>query len=972
MKNEEQQPKNLLKNLNDMPTETKQNTGQVKNRITFRKGEETGIIIEKKDFEESLFFEQYKQSIAVLNDILNCSQKGDKLVSNVIAFCGDRGEGKTSALATIRNLFVDKSAFVEACKAQIVDVNKMPINENSFKVLNLIDPAFFDDKHNLLELLLGQMYAELKKNRKEDNQDSSDSFGYDEDLAKRTKMIQLFQDVRNSLSILKKASEKNAYDKLEEIDELACGIELREKINNLLHCYAKYFHKERVLICIDDLDLNVTEGYEMAEAIRKYLNSADVCVVVMAIKVNQMVNVVRSYLRKNMNPIVDNDTITDMAIRYVTKLLPQSHRVLMPTGEGLVNIKVKLVDSDKEEDFVSIKEAVVIYIYRKTRYIFVNGRNISPIVPTNLRSLRHLLGLLWDMPDAKQEDQTDNVANKITFKNYLYYTWTRCLSERDVNFIQELVSNEDLVTINKNVIMHLRNIILQKDSVKDNDEIHDDLMLQILNPQNTMQNVSVGDVFYVLNYLYEQSTSLDNTNLVFFIKAFYSIKLYDIYNYISESDEHLFIEEKDNKPSIYKFDIQLRKLNMLQRFLNGAYFTYNPGQLLPSERGGVPRDRRNVNGVKIIELFQELKNVKDSKEQLNLLHLCEFFALTTLYPKYSYEDAGYDRTKSSRSYFDNFSIDNKVLAFDVLSIFYNVVNIKFTYQRWNKVFKGDFYEFALERNSLLRQIIQKCTIEHPTTESAMDQGMHNFISESIIRFSEVLLSIMDNAINKRDVQRTGGNLFNIAQLYRDIQNIGITLYPLKEDKNRYEMKFHFLTPIIDWLTTRTEIDETIFNKYFVSLKLAQKEKDQLQVLFEDTILSSEWTYPHTGKEIKEKLSAYSFDGWSPIDWDAVFNDETVYKSKSSVMMELAMAFGLKSIELAALYKKYLTWKKKQQTETNSNKKTSTTKTKSTVKAKRTATKTLAKSRNSASKATARKKATPTETETKETKSPNTK
>ena len=305
------------------------------NTIIFRMGEETGIVIEKtkEQFEHSLFREQYKQALNIISTIIDYKDEDkDAPVSNIVAFCGDRGEGKTSALMTIRNILIGGDAYEES-KDLFPKDNK--IKENSFKVLNLVDPAFFDDKHNLLELLIGQMYADILKDDDEKaNMKDDCTCGINLDIAKRNQLIQLFHDVHKSLSLIDKSSNKSAYDNLEEVADLAASIELKEDLNKLMRCYAKYFGKDRVLISIDDLDLNVTEGYTMAEEIRKYLSSPSACVVLMSIKIEQMVEVVQSYLRNKLSKeIIPNNTITDMAIRYVTKMIPESHRVKMPSGE---------------------------------------------------------------------------------------------------------------------------------------------------------------------------------------------------------------------------------------------------------------------------------------------------------------------------------------------------------------------------------------------------------------------------------------------------------------------------------------------------------------------------------------------------------------------------------------------------------------------------------------------------------------
>ncbi|MBQ9630184.1 MAG: hypothetical protein IJR49_01170, partial [Treponema sp.] len=550
-----------------------------KRAIIFRMGEETGIVIEKKkeQFEHSLFKEQYKQAFSLIDGILarttktNPSDEIDENISNVIAFCGDRGEGKTSALETVRGILLKKDIFKEAVSANLFSENTQ-LDANKFKVLNLVDPAFFDKEHNLLELLLGQMYAEItdddkKKAKENDYEDMCASHN----VALRNTLMQDFEEVRHSLEIIRKTSEKNAYDNLEQVDELAAGVALKKKVRYLLKNYAQYFQKERVLVCIDDLDLNISEGYKMAEEIRKYLSTPSVCIVMLAIKTEQMVEVVQSYLRDKMNKdIIKPETITDMAERYVTKMLPLNNRVIMPNGKGVVELPLVIKEGEYEEPYPTVKEAVVRLIYRKTRYIFVNGRNVSPIVPVNLRSLRFLINLLWELPDAKRENNADNVENKQIFKNYFYNTWIGLLDSNDAKFAQEIINNPDITTLNKSVVMHLRNLALPTK----NQEEHD-VLVNILEPQNQVQNISVGDVFYVIKQVESINTDIKKSYFLFFLKAFYSIELYETYDRISANLDSLFVtpsacfpitkedskQEKDKTPYIYKYDSQLQRLN---------------------------------------------------------------------------------------------------------------------------------------------------------------------------------------------------------------------------------------------------------------------------------------------------------------------------------------------------------------------------------------------------------------------------
>ncbi len=864
------------------------------NTIIFRMGEETGIVIEKtkEQFEHSLFREQYKQALNIISTIIDYKDEDkDAPMSNIVAFCGDRGEGKTSALMTIRNILIGGDAYEES-KDLFPKDNK--IKENSFKVLNLVDPAFFDDKHNLLELLIGQMYADILKDDDEKANKKDDcTCGINLDIAKRNHLIQLFHDVHKSLSLIDKSSNKSAYDNLEEVADLAAAIELKEDLNKLMRCYAKYFGKDRVLISIDDLDLNVTEGYTMAEEIRKYLSSPSACVVLMSIKIEQMVEVVQSYLRNKLSKeIIPNNTITDMAIRYVTKMIPESHRVKMPSGENIVEKKLILKwNIDNQEDYPSVKEAVVRYIFRKTGYIFINGRSISPIVPTNLRSVRLLIGKLWNMPEAKDEKGIDNLKNKEDFKDYFNTSWLNGLTNSNQLFVESLVHNEDVVSINKNVVMHLKDMLFPtKDQMQQLSDIKDEILKAILNPLNAMQNISLGDVFYVMNYAENTLETKEDKQLIVFLRAFYSMKLYDNYNVISESEQNLFPNTEGNV-SIYKYDIKIQKRNLLQRLVNGAYFTYKAGEILPRDRRNNPREKRVINGKELIQKFKEL-NPSSSKEQKLL---CEFFVLTTTYPAFSWQGTEYNRELTSRSYYDNFSDKNNYLVFDALSIFYNVINIKQTYQRWNDIYnigrkdKRDYYADTLaDKDSLLYNMMAICDEKHPWSSStSLPSKLHRFISEAVVRFSEVQLAIQDNLINNRDTQKTGGSLFNLQYLYQYIQKINIQLYPIKKGEGAYEMKFWFLDPIINYLSNPKLVTEEKFNQIFQLEETNKRTIATLESTLGGSILGLNATSKVTGKELRDRVSNLDdADLLEEIDWDSIFEEEEKY-SRNDVIAILS-------------------------------------------------------------------------------------
>lgn len=844
------------------------------NTIIFRMGEETGIVIEKtkEQFEHSLFKEQYKQALNIISTIIDYKDEDkDAPMSNIVAFCGDRGEGKTSALMTIRNILIGGDAYEES-KDLFPKDNK--IKENSFKVLNLVDPAFFDDKHNLLELLLGQMYADILKDDDEKaNMKDDCTCGINLDIAKRNQLIQLFHDVHKSLSLIDKSSNKSAYDNLEEVADLAASIELKEDLNKLMRCYAMYFRKDRVLISIDDLDLNVTEGYTMAEEIRKYLSSPSACVVLMSIKIEQMVEVVQSYLRNKLSKeIIPNNTITDMAIRYVTKMIPESHRVKMPSGEDIVERPLKLGDNIAKP-YPLVKEAVAQLIFQKTGYVFYNAQSLSPIVPTNLRELRHLLGTLETLPDARDAEWNDNETGRDVFKAYFFGTWAAKLPLADYEFAQKLANYQDISTFNAFIVEYFTNRVKEVgielvNGVKKTE--YEQLYLNIAERMNTASNISCGDVMFILWLVSSMSINTDIQNLIFLIKTTYSMRLYECYNKISINEDTLYVPTNDVEEvvSIHKADGLYEHVNKLQRLVNGSFFTYPPKVLLRSEENISPRDRRVVLMEPIYNYVEGICNgynpngSEQSPEFTQKIKMCEYLALclsrTTVNTEK--EDSGYNRKEKLPTYLGQLQSSAEYAVFDFLNPFYSFCNIQYAYERFDSIIaKKDssatpLYQMAVNtKDSLLWNFYALGEAEKPTWKK-----IHAFISDAIIRISDVQWSIFDELLRTRNIHKDGNAA--IADAYDDITKLMIKLYPLNRKDGTGEphiLRFKCLEVLKNYLEKEGGME------ILSDLLKPNSKKDDDTRTKKDVVLSiirklSTLPYPRSGHSITTQISNVVF------------------------------------------------------------------------------------------------------------------
>lgn len=69
--------------------------------------------------------------------------------NNIFAFIGDRGSGKTSCMISVADFLITKNSDI--------DWSLYPRLKNTkFETIDLIDPTYFDETHNLISLFLAK------------------------------------------------------------------------------------------------------------------------------------------------------------------------------------------------------------------------------------------------------------------------------------------------------------------------------------------------------------------------------------------------------------------------------------------------------------------------------------------------------------------------------------------------------------------------------------------------------------------------------------------------------------------------------------------------------------------------------------------------------------------------------------------------------------------------------------------------
>ncbi|MBN2921593.1 MAG: hypothetical protein JTJ28_18550 [Lactobacillus sp.] len=404
--------------------------------LTVIKGQEFKLSLKDKIEENDIFYNQYLEAAAMLEDIV-ASDESDKLAdwmkteteNNIIAFCGERGEGKSSAMFTFINAVFNK----EVRKNSTVFAQCENVKNTIFSEPIVIDPSAFDNVHNVLDIIIASLYRKFS--------DKYDASSEQFDNYRREKLLNEFQKVYKDISLIndpaKMLEEEYDYEgSIEKISKMGESLRLRLDLSNLVKLYLDYMMSEtaytgciskKLLIAIDDLDMCNANAYKMAEQIRKYLIIPDI-VIVMALKVEQLQLCVQEENFKNYSNVLKNQgkiegamiDVEDMAERYIAKLIPKSRRIYLPNVRYIENAKISYQKRNEEIIYVdkmtdSLNASLLDLIYMKTGMRFLlNEEKLNWLQPDNLRDAVNLIVLLGDMKVPENDSEYSENIEKFT------------------------------------------------------------------------------------------------------------------------------------------------------------------------------------------------------------------------------------------------------------------------------------------------------------------------------------------------------------------------------------------------------------------------------------------------------------------------------------------------------------------------------------------------------------------------------
>lgn len=854
--------------------------------IKYRVGYENSVIVEQDNYQVSIFADQYRHSLNLIEGFLKQPIQ-DSL--QIISYCGERGSGKTSCMKSVLEIIEKLAEKKENDATHLINELKLGIVKSTrFEITKMIDPSFFDSHNNIMELLLGQLYGEVMQYQ-EDNKMKIDRISYNE-------VLDGFSKVRECLLTIH-GNEKHSFNDYTELSVLSQSVRLKENIQALISGYLKLKGKDILIIPVDDIDLNIKGAYEMCEQIRKYL-CVPQCVLMISFKYDQLQSAVALSLGKNY-PIAntcDSKGFSDtdekiMSVRYLDKFIPASQRIHMPRTYDLCNRTLRIYDGDSvvllPTGIDSVKDVVVNLIFQKTRFLFYNSKGgISPIVPNNLRELFQLLGMIWNMPKLPSNKEDENrrsvlETNKHEFKIYFFNYWTKCLDEKYLSSVKEWTQNTSDTTLNKVIVSWLSKEFAAEIGRNYDDEIEEysenrnnakhqtvsNIIECITSGSNFSYNVSLGDVFYLINLLEKDVLSPQKEKILFFIKSYYSIRLFETYDIVTEFEDGRYPISSEEDSGIYRIDHRFDHTNDLQRLVNGGYFTFRPGELIQNNSQGKNFDSRIIKGDRehMAGLFSECKVCIDAYDEIisdleklksapqsdvdtdaieklsyeanrlkRIFRMSEFFIFTTLraiiQKDVSSFYSGKDEYRANviPNALQQYNDKMGYYVFNILAPFYVLINPEYAYSRFDKLMRGNsdsgsrMFDFAITHDfSILRSMIHVVrgeTINSEDIETFKNRWLSDLQSDGIIRNAEVLTAIFENAVSVRDKDRDSNVSAKWAAFYKNIMNSHMATHnvDVSQDSKPYPIRFSFLNSLIDFINRDLENEDlnTLFIKIF--------------------------------------------------------------------------------------------------------------------------------------------------------------
>lgn len=489
------------------------------------------------DFENSYFHDAYSHAISAVKEIVQANRRKhdkDDFANNIIVFDGERGTGKTSVMESFICALCDGLPEFDGVK---------------FHKLCTVKPSFVA-KDSLLELIMAAMLSTWKRQNQ----------GYNESENKR--------DVRDSLLrqfdlVCRGNGTLHGYtheQDLKSIHDLQLSTEvfqLKSNLGELIQCYLDSMSgsdaEQYLIVAIDDIDTEETDGVKMLEEVARYLMLPRVLVLI-TMRISQMRLLLRNRTAKKFKSLYDYSSmlnkingskkmsyevmmqIEDINSHYLEKIIPFSHRIIMPDLRSEKYIVQEKFSVDRKNinsgiSGASLKEFLKNMLLKSTNYVLYTENNYHGMTPNTLRRLIELSSSMLSKATLNGHTNLGQDRNDV-LRQYITGIVEISKGSRRLKNILIEIRNLSLDVLNYHLLIGLCFFLSdQEEIIFDNQrwyEVTQNIWRQrkFIRPET----VNVSDVLFMLKIALTYCDNEEDGQLLELLKVEYSLSLLQIHD----------------------------------------------------------------------------------------------------------------------------------------------------------------------------------------------------------------------------------------------------------------------------------------------------------------------------------------------------------------------------------------------------------------------------------------------------------
>lgn len=381
--------------------------------VKLRQGE---VVEQLEELGESPFSAVYKKGGRILTDVV----KRKSNTGSIIAFLGERGSGKTTAMLSFLNAIEkhrdlkEKDIFGSECSAV------------RFVTFDSIDASMLEDGEDLFEIILAQMLVRFLRSC----EDMNGNHRRIQEYGSMSELQIQFDKLFHSFKTIKGHNREDEASALATLKNLSTSSQLKQNFQALVDNYVRFlkeqeYHSEGsegtyLVFAVDDLDMNIEKGFQMLGQIHRYILVKNVIILITA-KYEQLEIMGRSYffdIFERLNKETEEwkvSYLNQVTKQYLEKMLPLYDRIYLPDFSILANdyVQTLYIENGKNTEKMKKKDTILGMIAARTGVLFDGDRDVQHYMePVSMRGLHDYYFFLNEL------DELDNDSQEIFLTNF--------------------------------------------------------------------------------------------------------------------------------------------------------------------------------------------------------------------------------------------------------------------------------------------------------------------------------------------------------------------------------------------------------------------------------------------------------------------------------------------------------------------------------------------------------------------------